>query len=139
MSEHWLVKTEPMTYSYEQLAQEGRAVWDGVRNPTALGHLRSMRTGDEVMIYHSGKDPAVVGLARVTRGAYPDPTEDDPKLVVVDLAPVRPLREPIPLTRIKVDRRFADLALVRISRLSVMPVPQEQWDALLKLESPGKS
>lgn len=134
MSGRWLVKTEPGTYSFEQLVAEGRATWDGVRNPVALGHLRGMKAGDEVMIYHSGKDPAVVGLARVTKAAYPDPKSTDPKLVVVDLAPRRALGTPVPLSRIKADKRFADLPLVRISRLSVMPIPRPEWDALLTLE-----
>jgi predicted RNA-binding protein with PUA-like domain len=134
MSGRWLVKTEPRTYSYEQLVREGKATWDGVRNPLALGHMRAMKVGDEVMIYHSGKDPSVVGVARVTKAAYPDPKADDPKMVVVDLVPLRALGTPIPLARIKADKRFADLPLVRISRLSVMPIPRPQWDAMLELE-----
>ncbi|HEU5219962.1 MAG TPA: EVE domain-containing protein, partial [Gemmatimonadales bacterium] len=113
MAEHWLLKTEPSTYSFEQLVREGRATWDGVRNPTALKHLRSMKSGDELMIYHSGKDPAVVGLARVTRAAYPDPKARDPKLVVIDLAPVRALPQPVPLAVVKADPRLLTMDLVR--------------------------
>ncbi len=132
MAERWLLKTEPMTYSFEQLVQDGRATWDGVRNPTALNHLRAMSAGDELMIYHSGKAPAVVGLARVTRGAYPDPTAGNPKLVVVDLAPVRALPQPVPLSVIKADSRLLTMELVRISRLSVMPVSKAHWDIILR-------
>jgi len=132
MAEHWLLKTEPSTYSWEQLLQDGRATWDGVRNPTALKHLRSMSAGDELMIYHSGKDPAVIGLARVTRAAYPDPKAKEPKLVVVDLAPVRPLPTPVSLAAIKADPRLLTMDLVRISRLSVQPVSKEQWAIILK-------
>lgn len=132
MGEHWLLKTEPTTYSFEQLVQDGRAAWDGVRNPTALNHLRSMCIGDEVMVYHSGKDPAVVGLARVIKGAYPDPSAGNPKLVVVDLVPVRALPHPVPLAAIKADPRLLTMDLVRISRLSVMPVSKAQWSIILK-------
>ncbi len=132
MAERWLLKTEPATYSFEQLVQDGRATWDGVRNPTALKHLRNMSAGDDVMVYHSGKGPAVVGLARVTRGAYPDPAAGNPKLVVVDLAPVRALPHSVPLSAIKADARLLTMDLVRISRLSVMPVSKAQWDIILK-------
>jgi predicted RNA-binding protein with PUA-like domain len=131
MAERWLLKTEPTTYSFQQLAQDGRATWDGVRNPTALKHLRSMCIGDDVMVYHSGKDPAVVGLARVVKGAYPDPSGGDPKLVVVDLVPVRALPRPVSLASIKADPRLLTMDLVRISRLSVMPVSKAQWSIIL--------
>jgi predicted RNA-binding protein with PUA-like domain len=132
MAEHWLLKSEPTTYSFEQLVKDGRATWDGVRNPTALRHLRSMRAGDELMIYHSGKDPSVIGLARVTTAAYPDPKAGDPKLVVVDLVPVRPLPRPVSLATIKADPRLLTMDLVRISRLSVMPVSTAHWNIILK-------
>ncbi|HEV8196741.1 MAG TPA: EVE domain-containing protein [Gemmatimonadales bacterium] len=132
MADHWLLKTEPTTYSFEQLVRDGRATWDGVRNPTALRHLRSMTAGDEVLIYHSGKDPRVVGLARVTKGPYPDPTAGNPKIVVVDLAPVRPLPSPVPLSAIKADPRLLTMELVRISRLSVMPISKPHWNIILK-------
>lgn len=132
MAELWLLKTEPTTYSFEQLVEAGHATWDGVRNPTALRHLRSMSAGDEVMIYHSGKSPEVVGLARVTRAAYPDPSAGNPKLVVVDLAPLRALPRPVPLSAIKADPRLLTMDLVRISRLSVMPVSKAQWGIILK-------
>jgi predicted RNA-binding protein with PUA-like domain len=135
MAQRWLLKTEPSTYSFDQLEREGRTTWDGVRNPTALGHLRAIRTGDEILIYHTGAEKAVVGVAKVLTGAYPDPAAGDPRLVVVDLAPVRRLKAPVPLARIKADAAFADFALVRISRLSVMPVTAPQWKRLLALSA----
>ena len=128
---YWLLKTEPTTYAWADLARAGRAVWDGVKNPAALGHLRGMRPGDEVFIYHTGAEKAVVGVARVAAAAYPDPKAGDPRLVVVDLEPVRPLAAPVTLAAVKADRRFADFALVRVPRLSVMPVTAAQWDAIL--------
>jgi predicted RNA-binding protein with PUA-like domain len=135
MAQRWLLKTEPSTYSFDQLEREGRTTWDGVRNPTALGHLRAIRTGDEILIYHTGAEKAVVGVAKALTGAYPDPTAGDPRLAVVDLAPVRRLHAPVPLARIKADAAFADFALVRISRLSVMPVSAPQWKRLLALSA----
>ena len=127
----WLVKTEPSTYSFADLQREKRTRWDGVSNPVALKHLRGMAKGDEVMVYHTGDEKAIVGLARVAGAPYPDPK--DPKLVVVDLEAVRPLPNPIPLSKIKADRRFAELPLVRMGRLSVMPIPAETWPLLLAL------
>ena len=136
---YWLLKSEPGTYSFSDLVREGRACWDGISAPAALIHLRAMRRGDEALIYHSGDERAVVGIARAVSDPYPDPKLLNPKRVVIDLVPLRPLPEPIPLARIKADKRFADLGLVRISRLSVMPVPRAQWNALLamKPERPG--
>ena len=131
----WLLKTEPSTYSFDQLERDGRTTWDGVRNPTALRHLRAIATGDEVLIYHTGDEKAVVGIAKVVEGAYPDPKAGDSRLVVVDLAPVRRLKAPVTLARVKADPAFADFALVRISRLSVMPVTAPQWKRLLALSA----
>jgi predicted RNA-binding protein with PUA-like domain len=130
----WLLKTEPSTYSWADLVREGRAVWDGVKNPAALNHLRAMHPGDEVFIYHTGDEKAVVGIARVTAGAYPDPNAKDSRLVVVDLAPVRPLTTPVTLKAVKADPGFRDFALVRVPRLSVMPVSAEQWKGILGLQ-----
>jgi predicted RNA-binding protein with PUA-like domain len=131
----WLFKTEPSTYSFDQLERDGRATWDGVRNPTALRHLRDIGAGDEVLIYHTGDEKAVVGIAKVVKGAYPDSKAGDPRLVVVDVTPVRRLKTPVPLARVKADPFFADFALVRISRLSVMPVSAPQWKRLLALSA----
>jgi len=131
----WLLKSEPGTYSFSDLVREGSARWDGVSAPAALTHLRAMRPGDQALIYHTGDERAIVGIAKVTSDPYPDPKLLDPKRVVIDLAPVRALSQSIPLASVKADKRFADFGLVRISRLSVMPVTRAQWDALLKLKS----
>lgn len=123
----WLLKTEPSTYAWADLVRAGRAVWDGVRNPTALGHLRRMAPGDLACVYHTGEERAVVGVARILTAAYPDPKAGDPRLVVVDLEPVAPLPAPVPLAAIKARPDCADFPLVRLPRLSVMPVTAAQW------------
>lgn len=133
MAGHWILKTEPSAYSFSRLQREGRAVWDGVTNPLALKHLREMAVGDDVLIYHTGDEKAAVGLARVARAAYPDPKAEDPRLVVVDVEAGRPLPKPVPLSAVKADPAFADLALVRMGRLSVVPVPAAQWKRLLAM------
>ncbi|MEP6571176.1 MAG: EVE domain-containing protein [Gemmatimonadota bacterium] len=133
MSNFWLFKTEPRSYSYDQLERDGSAVWDGVRNNLALMHLRAMKSSDRVMIYHSGAVKEIVGLARLTSKAYPDPKLTDPKLVVVDLSPIGRLPKPIPLAEVKGEPALQDLALVRMTRLSVMPVTAAQWERLLAM------
>jgi predicted RNA-binding protein with PUA-like domain len=133
MPSYWLLKTEPTTYSFDRLVQEGHAVWDGVRNNLALKYLREMKAGDQLLIYHSGADKAVVGQAKVVKAAYPDPAADDPKIVVVDLAPAGKLPKTVPLAAIKAEPSLADLPLVRMPRLSVMPVPAEAWKKILSL------
>ncbi len=133
MPSHWILKTEPSTYSYADLERAGTAVWDGVKNNLALKHLRAMKPGDEVLIYHTGDEKAVVGAAVVTSDPYPDPQKKDPKLVVVDLKAKRRLARSVTLAAIKADKAFADLALVRMGRLSVMPVAQAQYQRLLTL------
>ena len=134
---HWLLKTEPSTYSFADLLRDRRTTWDGVSNPAALINLRAMRKDDEALIYHSGDEKAVVGLARLASDPYPDPKLTDPRRVVVDLVPVRSLATPITLSAIKADRRFKDFALVRIPRLSVMPVSEREWAALMAIEGTG--
>ena len=129
----WLLKTEPSTYAWADLVRERLATWDGVANPTALRHLRAMRKGDEAFVYHTGDEKAIVGIARVASDPYSDPKLSDPKRVVVDLEPVRALKAPVTLAAVKADKRFADFALVRISRLSVMPVTAAQWEWLQAL------
>jgi predicted RNA-binding protein with PUA-like domain len=129
----WLLKTEPTTFSYADLVREKRSVWDGVANPVALKHLRAMKAADEAFIYHTGKEKAVVGIAKVVKAAYPDPKADDPKLVVVDLVPVRPFENPVTLATVKADPRFAGWELVRVPRLSVMPVSDDQWKWIIAL------
>jgi len=129
----WLMKTEPSTYSFADLQKAGHAVWDGVKNNAALGHIRKMAAGDAVFIYHTGDEKQVVGLAEVAKGAYPDPKLKDPKLVVVDLKPKKALGKPVTLAQVKADARFKKFELVTIGRLSVMPVPPEIEKALLEL------
>jgi predicted RNA-binding protein with PUA-like domain len=129
----WLLKTEPSTYSWSDLVRDGRTVWDGVTNAAALIHLRAMKTGDEALIYHSGDEKAIVGIARITRGGHPDPKLDDPKRAVVDIAPVRALKTPVTLAEIKAEKALATMALVRISRLSCMPVGEEHRVLLRKM------
>ena len=133
MPAYWILKTEPTTYSFERLTKDRRTVWDGVRNPLALKHLGEMAVGDQVLIYHTGDEKAAVGLARVVRAAYPDPKAKDPKLVVVELEAGHPLPKPVTLAAVKADPAFADLALVRMGRLSVVPVKPEQWKRLLAM------
>lgn len=128
---HWILKTEPSTYSFANLVSAKRAVWDGVSNPVALKHLREMQVGDEVLIYHTGDEKAIVGHARVVRAAYPDPKAQDPRLVVVDLEAGKALAAPVSLKAIKADAAFAELALVRQGRLSVVPVPGALWQRLV--------
>jgi predicted RNA-binding protein with PUA-like domain len=135
MASYWLMKTEPSTYAFEQLLKEGKAVWDGVRNNLALKYMREMQPGDLVMIYHSGAQKAVVGQAKVLKAAYPDPKQDDAKLVVVDLAPAGALARPVTLAQVKADASLADLPLVRMPRLSVMPVPAAAWKAILGMST----
>src|SRR2546427_12355627 len=133
MATHWIVKTEPSTYSYDDLARQNTAVWDGVKNNLALKHLRQMKPGDRVLGYHTGDEKAVVGVAEVTSAAYPDPKQKDPKLAVVDLRAAGRLPRPVPLAEIRKHRAFADLGLARIGRLSVMPASADQFKRLLTL------
>lgn len=126
----WLVKTEAGTYSYADLEREGRAVWDGVTNPAALKNLRAMQVGELVVVYHTGDERAAVGLARVARAAYPDPRAGAARLVVVDLEPVRRLPVPVTLAAIKRSPLFSGSPLVSQGRLSVVPLTEEQGQAL---------
>lgn len=134
---HWIVKTEPESYSWDDLvaeaARDGDALWDGVRNHQAAANLRAMAVDDEVAVYHSVSDKAAVGVARVTRAAFPDPTDEAGKWVAVRLAPVRRLARPVTLKAMKADATLAAMPLVRQSRLSVAPVENAQWRALLAM------
>ena len=130
---HWLVKTEPSTYSWQDLARDGQTVWDGVRNPEARNHLAGMRRGDSVLFYHSGDGKAVVGIAKVVRESFPDPKADDPKWLAVELAPVKPLGRPVTLAEIKADRSLGKIPLVTRSRLSVMPLDAAAFDRIVSL------
>ena len=130
---HWLVKSEPDKYSWDEFVKDGSTYWDGVRIAQARNHLRGMRVGDLVLYYHSGEGREVVGVARVTRTAYPDPTTDDERWVVVDLEPVRPLANAVSLAQIKTTRSLAEIPLVRQSRLSVMPLDKAAFERILSL------
>jgi predicted RNA-binding protein with PUA-like domain len=129
----WLVKSEPFKYSWDDFVRDAGTVWDGVRSFAARNHLAAMRKGDLVLYYHSNEGKEVVGVARVRREAYPDPSSDDERWVVVDLEPVKPLREPVSLARIKEDSRLRDVALVRQARLSVMPLERAAFERILAL------
>ena len=137
MANYWILKTDADTYAFDQLAREGRTVWDGVSNALALKHIRSMAKGDQLFIYHSGDDKALVGLARVVSDPYPDPKAKDPRLYVVDVEAGERLARPVTLAEVKADPAFADLGLVRMSRLSVIPVPADQWKRLLAMSKAG--
>lgn len=130
---YWILKTEPSTYSFADLERDGTTVWDGVANAQALIHIRQMQPGDTALIYHSGDERAGVGLAEIISAPYADPQLDDPKRVVVNVQARAWLPRPVPLTAIKADPAFAQLGLVRQSRLSVVPISEELWQRLLTL------
>jgi predicted RNA-binding protein with PUA-like domain len=130
---HWLVKSEPVKYSWEKFNKEGRTFWDGVRNYQARNNLRLMETGDLVMWYHSNDGKEIVGIARVVKTAYQDPTTEDPNWVVVDLEPVESLKRPVTLEEIKADERLKEIGLVRQGRLSVMALKREEFDRIFVL------
>ena len=130
---NWLVKEEPENYSYSTFLKDGTTVWAGVRNPVAQRNLREMKKGDRVFFYHTGKEKAIVGTATVSKTAYPDPKDKAESLVVVELAAGKSLKRPVTLAEIKADKRFADMPLVRIARLSVQPVTDEQWEMIQRL------
>jgi predicted RNA-binding protein with PUA-like domain len=129
----WLVKEEPDHYGYAALERDGRTVWSGVRNPLAQKHLRSIRKGDRIFYYHTGKEKAVVATARAASDAYPDPADPSGKLFAVDIVPVKKLPRPVTLGEIKADTAFSRFPLVRMSRLSVMPVTDVEWVAVEKI------
>jgi predicted RNA-binding protein with PUA-like domain len=126
----WLLKTEPTEYAYADLEREGRTRWDGVRNPAALGNLRAMKRGDRLVIYHTGKEKAAVGLGEVVKEAYPDPRSGDPRRVAVDVEARGGLARPVPLPELKSLAIFARSPLVRQGRLSVVPLTAAQWRAI---------
>jgi predicted RNA-binding protein with PUA-like domain len=129
----WLVKSDPETYGWDELVKEGVTRWDGVRNAQARSSLAAMRPGERVLFYHSGADKAVVGLARVTKAAYPEPGAEDPRWLAVDLEPVKKLAQPVTLAAIKAERSLAKLKLVTQSRLSVMPIEAEAFERILAM------
>jgi len=136
---HWLVKSEPFKYSWDDLVKDGSTYWDGVRNYEARNNLREMKVGDYALYYHSNEGKEVVGVAEVTRCAYQDPTTDDDRWVVVDVAPVKPLKAPVTLAQIKADPQLSKIPLVTHSRLSVMPLEKSAFERIVKLGNAAPS
>ena len=130
---NWLMKEEPSNYSFDDLVRDGRTAWTGVKNPLAQKHLQSIRKGDRIFFYHTGSEKAVVGIARAAGAPYPDPADASGRLHAVDVTPVRRLQTPVTLTAVKADTAFASFPLVRMPRLSVMPVTDEQWDRIERM------
>ncbi|HEY8734031.1 MAG TPA: EVE domain-containing protein [Puia sp.] len=130
---HWLIKSEPEVYSWDQLVEDKKTRWDGIRNYAARLHLRNMKKGDEVFFYHSNQGTEIVGIASVLKEAYPDPTSTDPAWFAVDIKPLRKLKKPVSLDLIKKEKKLASMALVRISRLSVQPVTEDEWQIIMKM------
>jgi predicted RNA-binding protein with PUA-like domain len=134
-TQYWLVKSEPFKYSWEKFNQDGRTFWDGVRNYQARNNLKAMKEGDLVLFYHSNEGKNVVGVAKVVKEFYQDPTTSDPNWVVVDLAPVESLKNPVTLEQIKAEESLKDISLVRQGRLSVMPLKATEFDKILEMGS----
>ena len=130
---YWLMKSEPFKYSWDQLVQDKSTFWDGVRNYGARNNLRAMKKGDLAFFYHSNEGVEIVGIVKIIKESYPDPTSDDPNWVVVDLKPHQKLKKPVSLAAIKSEKKLANMALVRLGRLSVQPVTAEEWELVLKM------
>jgi len=130
---HWLIKSEPFKYSWDQFEKDGQTFWDGVRNYTARNNLKAMKKGDEVFFYHSNEGLEIVGIAKVAREAYQDPTTEDEAWVVADFKPFKKLKKAVSLVQIKADARLANMELVKQSRLSVSKVTDAEWDVILEL------
>jgi len=133
MPNFWLLKTEPSTYSYSDLGKDGKTSWDGVKNNYALKNMSQMKRGDSVFIYHTGDEKQIVGIAEVISNPYPDPKQKNPRLLVIDLKPHEKLSRPVTLAELKSQKDLKNFELVRLPRLSVMPVPLEIWKKILKL------
>lgn len=130
---YWLIKSEPSVYSYDQLEKEKETCWNGVRNYAARNNLKAMKKGDQCLYYHSNEGLEIVGIAKISKEAYQDSTTDNPAWVMVDVVPYKRLKKPVSLAVIKKDQRLANMALVRISQLSVQPVTKEEWDVIMEL------
>jgi len=133
MASIWLFKTEPGAYSYDQLERDGKTVWDGVKNPVARKHIAEVKRGDQVLVYHTGDEKAVIGIAKALSDGYPDPKQKDPKAAVVDLAPVARLKRPVTLAELKQLATLKSFPLVRLPRLSAMPVSAAEWKEIERL------
>ena len=130
---YWLVKSEPSVYSWDQFVKEKQTFWNGVRNYAARNNMRAMKKGDLVLYYHSNEGVEIVGIAKVVKESYQDPTTDDAAWVVVDLKPVKKLKKPVPLTDIKKEKRLANMDLVRLGRLSVQTVKEDEWEIIMQM------
>ncbi|MGE5518435.1 MAG: EVE domain-containing protein [Candidatus Dadabacteria bacterium] len=130
---YWLVKSEPFKYSWEQFEKDGKTSWDGVRNYAARNHLKSMKKREEVFFYHSNEGLEIVGIAKVSKEAFQDPTTGDEAWVAVELKPARKLKKPVKLDQIKMEKRLQDMALIKLSRLSVQPVKEDEWKIILEM------
>jgi predicted RNA-binding protein with PUA-like domain len=130
---YWLIKSEPFKYSWDQFVKDKKTFWDGVRNYAARNNLRDMKKGDELFFYHSNEGLEIVGIAKVIKESYQDPTTDEDAWVVVDVAPVRKLKKPVTLAQMKADKRLANMDLLRLGRLSVGKVTDEEWKVVLEL------
>jgi len=130
---YWLVKSEPFKYSWDQFVKDGKTFWDGVRNYQARNNLKGMKKGDHVLFYHSNEGLAVVGIAKVAKEHYQDPTTEDPNWVVVDLQPVKPFKTPVTLAQMKVEKRLENLSLIRQGRLSVCAVTADEFETILEM------
>jgi len=129
---YWLVKSEPFKYSWDQFIKDKKAVWDGVRNYAARNNLRSMKIGDQVLWYHSNEGLEIVGIAEVIKESYQDPTTEETAWLVVDLKPVRKLKKPVSLAQLKADSRLANMDIIRLGRLSVQTVKEEEWGIVME-------
>jgi predicted RNA-binding protein with PUA-like domain len=132
-TQHWLVKQEPESYSWDDFVRDGRTAWEGVRNYQARNNLKAMQAGDRVLFYASGESKAVIGIAEVTKAAFPDKTADEPGWVAVELKAVRPLPHPVTLAQVKAEPALSEILLVRHTRLSVMPLPTEAFERIVRL------
>ncbi len=130
---HWLMKSEPFKYSWDDLVRDGSTFWNGVRNNQAALYLKAMKIGDEVLFYHSNEGLEVVGIAKVVKEAYPDHTDEKGRFVMVDIAPVRPLRKPVTLAAMKAEPRLEGMAMFRQFRLSVCPINDDEWDIIVSM------
>ena len=127
---NWLIKEEPTHYSFDDLQRDGRTSWSGVRNPVAQKHLQSMHKGDRIFYYHTGDVKAIIGTAKASSAPYPDPADKEGKFYAIDVVPEKKLKSPVTLAAVKADKKFASFPLVRISRLSVMPVTDDEWSRI---------